>query len=192
MKPVFSAVRLSSIAALVGSLFLAIARSFGAESLVVCAPDGIHVATVTDQGRIQYRTVNDDAIQYTFYICHPHVISFSEDGKLLAAAGGGSGGLAKIKIWSVSDHHQLCEIVTRGEAVNVLGLSSDGSLVVGARADGRVEVWLVSDGQSQWSRTLSNVAKSMRFSSDSKGLFVTAEDGIVHTFGAKSGNRARF
>jgi WD40 repeat protein len=158
-----------------------------AESLVVCAPNGSHFAAVTDQGRIQYRTTVDNTTQYTFYICHPQAISFSANGKLLAAAGGRNGSQSKIKVWRIGDHKELCGIVTTGEGVNALALSADGSLVVGASADGRVEVWRVSDGQSQWSRTLASAAKSIRFSPDSRRLLVRAEDGNERHFDAANG-----
>ncbi|MEO8426080.1 MAG: hypothetical protein ABI651_03110 [Verrucomicrobiota bacterium] len=62
-----------------------------AESLVVCSPDGTHTASVCEQGRISYSSANDNARDYTFYICNPQAIAFSEDGKLLAAAGGRDG-----------------------------------------------------------------------------------------------------
>jgi len=158
-----------------------------AEPLEIRAPDGTHIASVTEHGRIHYRKTTDDTIRHTFYVCHPQAICFSEDGKVLAAAGGRNGSRAKIKAWRIGDHKELCEIITERERFNALALSADGSLVAAASSDGCLAVWRVSDGQSQWSRTLASAATSIQFSPDSKRLFVRAENRSERQFDAGNG-----
>ena len=176
MKATRSRAQLNTAAALACCWLAATYPLVAAQPLVVCAPGGTHIATVAEQGRIHYRQATDYTIQGTFYICHPQAICFSEDGKLLAAAGGRNGSRAKIKVWRIADHKELCEIITDRERFNALALSADGSLVVAASSDGCLAVWRVSDGQSQWSRTLASAAQWIQFSPDSKRLFVRAEN----------------
>ena len=176
MKPTFSTYR-SNLALLwacccVGTTCLLAA----AESLVVCSPNGMHFATAAEHGRIDCCNASDGAAQGTFYICHPTAISFSEDCKRLAAAGGRNGSPAKIKVWRVSDHQQLSEIITGGDGYKVIALSLNGRLVGGACADGRVEVWRMSDGQLQWSRQMPGAVEAIRFTSDSRRLVVSAKN----------------
>ena len=187
MKPPLSSFRWKT-AALVASCCVATAYSLDTvESLVVCSPDATHLATAAEQGRIQYRRAGDYTVEGVFYICHPRAISFSKDGKLLAAAGGRNGSPARIKVWRLGDHQQLCDIISPGEGVNVLTLSSDCHIIAGVSTDGRVEVWRVSDGQAQWSRTLSIPAKSIQFSPDSRRLVVRADNGDERQFNAGNG-----
>src|SRR5207247_10297970 len=106
-------------AALIACCWFATMYSMNAaEPLVACAPNGSHLTTVAEPDRIQYRTAIGSKTQHTFYICHPQAISFSENGKVLAAAGGRNGSRAKIKVWRISDYKDLCVIVTTGEGVN--------------------------------------------------------------------------
>jgi WD40 repeat protein len=156
-------------------------------SEVACSPNGTHFAATIEPGRIIYRNAGDNTVRATFYICHPMAVSFSEDGRLLAAAGGRNGSPAKVKVWRVQDHQLLCEITTRGEGFKVLALSSDGQLIAGASAEGRVEVWRVSDGQALWSRIVSNPMQSMLFSPDSRRLAVQTEKGNQRSFDAGNG-----
>ena len=187
MKPTIFLFRWTT-AALVACWWLTTANRLDAiEPLAVCSPDETHVASVAEQGRIHYRRASDNTVEHTFYICHPQAICFSANGKLLAAAGGANGSRAKIKVWRLSDHQPIGEIIMAGEGVNALALSADGSLVAGATADGRVEVWRVSDGQSQWSRTVVGAAKSIRFSPDSRRLLIRAENGTERQFEAGNG-----
>src|SRR5262249_5184941 len=111
----------------------------------------------------------------------------SPDGKRLAAAGGRNGSRAKIKVWRVGDHEQLCEIITGGDGAIALALSSDGHLGGGAGADGRGGGWGGSEGQTQRSPTLSGALVSVRFSRDSRRLLVRSEDGTESQFDAGNG-----
>jgi WD40 repeat protein len=158
-----------------------------AESLVVWAPNQTHFASAAEQGRIDYHTGINNRGQGTYYLCHPRALSFSEDGSLLAAAGARNGGPAKIKVWRLADHSQLCEIVTAGEGFAAIALSPDGHLIAVANADGRVEVWRVLDGQTQWSRSLSMLAKSIQFSPDSRRLLLRVGNGDKREFDAGNG-----
>ena len=187
MKTTLSLFRLNRVTVLACCGLAASYPLVATEPLVVCAPDGTHLVTLTKQGRIQYRQATDYTIQGTFYICYPQAICFSADGKLLAAAGGRNGGPAKIKVWRIADHHQLCQIIAAGEGFNALAFSSDGNLVVGASSDGRLQVWRVSDGQSQWTRFMSSAPKSIRFSLDSKRVLIQAENASDRQFDAGNG-----
>lgn len=81
--------------------------TLSAKALAVVSPDEMNVAVVADEGRIHYRSTCDDVLEHTFYICHGQALAFSEDGKLLAAAGARNGSQGKIKVWRLSDHKQL-------------------------------------------------------------------------------------
>jgi WD40 repeat protein len=187
MKTTLSLVPLNTVAVLACCWLATVSQLVAAEPLTVCAPGGTHLATGAEPGLIHYRQASDYAIQRTFYICHPQAICFSEDGKLLAAAGGRNGSQAKIKVWRIADHLELCQIITAGEGFNALALSSDGNLVVGASSDGRIQVCRVSDGQSQWSRILSSAVRSIRFSSNSKRVLIQAENESDRQFDAGNG-----
>jgi WD40 repeat protein len=147
-----------------------------AESLVICSPDGTHTASIGEQGRISYCKADDSAVEHTFYVCNTQALAFSEDGKLLAAAGGRNGGQGKIKVWRLSDHKQLCEI-TSGEGVRTVALATDGSVVVAASSNGIVGAWRVSDGKAYWSRNIPAVAQAIHLTPDSKRLFIQCADG---------------
>jgi WD40 repeat protein len=148
-----------------------------AETLVLCSPQGIYTASIGEHGRISYRGTNDDAVEHTFYICNAQALAFSDDGKLLAAAGGRNGSQGKIKVWRLSDHKQLCEIVISGEGARTLGLATDGNIVVAAQSDGSVTAWRVSDGKLQWSRNILPAVQALQFAPDGKGLLVQCADG---------------
>lgn len=149
----------------------------------VCSPDGTYLATADEPGRIQYRLASDFTVQGTFYLCHPRAICFSENGKLLAAAGARNGSPAKIKVWRLGDHQQLCDITTSNE-VHVLALSRDGRLIAGISSDGLLAVWCVSNGQPDWSRICLGAVESMRFSPDSKQLLIRLGDGSERQYDA--------
>ena len=158
-----------------------------AQSLVVCSPDGTHTASVGEYGRILYSDANDPTLKHTFYLCNAQAIIFSDDGKLLAAVGGRNGSQAKIKVWRLSNHQQLCEIVTSGEQARTLALSPDGIHVVTAEAEGRVEAWHVPDGKRRWTRTVSSALNSIRFSTDGLRILVKCVDGIERMWDVASG-----
>ena len=158
-----------------------------AQSLVVCSPDGTHTASVGEHGRILYSDANDPALKYTFYLCNAQAIVFSEDGKLLAAVGGRNGSQGKIKVWRLSDHKQLCEIVTPGEQARTLALSPDGIYMLTADAEGRVEAWHVPDSKLLWSRTVSSAPNPIRFSMDGLKVLVECADGNERMWDVASG-----
>lgn len=177
MKPIITMLRRET-SALLGCICLVAANvGFASESLVVRSADGIHIASVGETGRISYRSTGSNSVEQVFYICHPQALAFSEDGKLLAAGGGRNGSSAKIKVWRISDHTQLCEIIISGEGPNLIAVSPDGRLVVVAKPEGGVAAWSVTDGKQQWSSTLPATAKSVRFSADGKTLRVQCVDG---------------
>ena len=186
MKPISSIRRQSGM--LLACLSLAFAQSLHASAFLgTCSPNGSHFVAVADQGRIDYRNTSDNSLQATFYICHPIAISFSPDGKLLAAAGIRNGSPAKVKVWRVHDHQLLCEIMTGGEAFKVISLSSDGVAIAGVTAEGRIEVWRVSDGRSLWFRNISSPVESIQFSTDSRRLLVQTEKKGTCSFDSGNG-----
>jgi WD40 repeat protein len=65
--------------------------------------------------------------------------------------------------------------------------TTDGQLIAVASTEGRIDVWRISDGQSQWSRTLSGAAKSIQFSPDSRRLVVLDDNGDKRQFEAGNG-----
>jgi len=176
---------------LLACVCLALPNALRAEQfLVVCSPDGTHTASVDEHGRILYSDANDPTLKHTFYLCTAQAIVFSDDGKLLAAVGGRNGSQGKIKVWRLSDHKQLCEIVTPGEQARMLALSPDGIYVVTADAEGRVEAWHVPDGKLNWTRTVSSALDSIRFSTDGLKILVKCADGIERMWDVASGRNA--
>jgi len=124
MKAITTLLRRETVA-LLGCVCLVIANGvLASEPLVVCASDGNHTASVGGTGRISYCRTDSNVVVRTFYICHPKAMAFSEDGQLLAAVGGPNGSPAKIKVWRISDHHQLCEIAVSGESARLIAVAT--------------------------------------------------------------------
>jgi hypothetical protein len=61
-------------------------------------------------------------VTHDVYHSLPETATLKEESiqKLLAAAGGRNGSRAKIKMWRIADHHELCQIITAGEGFNAL------------------------------------------------------------------------
>ena len=173
---IFRAAAMAAILFLSGWLTAA-QPSVGAEDLVACSPNQTHVAGVAADGRICYQRSSDGVVEHTFYICHAQALAFSEDGKLLAAAGGRNGSQGKIKVWRVSDRKQLCEIVMACEGARTTALVTDGNLVIVASLNGTIEAWSVTDGKRQWSRSISPTVQAIRFAPDGNGLLIQCADG---------------
>jgi hypothetical protein len=140
-------------------------------------------------GRILCRRTSSNTVEQTFYICHAKALAFSEDGGLLAAAGGPNGSPAKLKVWRTSDRRQLCEIMLSDNGASLIAISSDERFVVHAN-QGHVVARRISDGQPQWSRSFPSAARSLRFSADGKTLFVRDVDGINHSLDPASGRES--
>ena len=137
------------------------------------------------------RRASDGALEATLYICHAQALAFSPNGNLLAAAGGQNGSPAKIKVWRLSDHQQLCEIIASGAGALFLALSLDGSLIAAAGCDGQVEVWRTATGERHRVRAMSAGVKSLRFSPDNKSVLVLGADGIEQCFSPADGRAVK-
>ena len=172
MKPIHSVFHVGAIAVLACCL-VAASR---AETLAMCSPDGIHVASIGEHGRVFYVRAEDNRVVHTFYICHAQTLAFSTDGKLLAAGGRRNGCQAKIKVWRMADDKQLCEIVADMESIRTLAVSADEKLVAAADANGTVVAWRISDGAGQWSRSLPSI-RTIHFTPDSRRVLVERPDG---------------
>jgi WD40 repeat protein len=161
------------------------------KTLVAFSPDSTRVAVIEGQGRLQVRQASDGALEATFYICHAQALAFCQNGNLLAAAGGQNGSRAKIKVWRLSDHQQLCEIIASGAGALLLALSRDGSLIAAVGSYGQVEIWRTATGERQCVRAMPAEVKSLRFSPDNKLLLVQGTDGTGHSFSAVDGRTVK-
>lgn len=161
-----------------------------APSTAICSPDGMHTASVGDPGRIVYCQASDNSVKGTYYACHVQALAFSPDGKLLGAFSGRNGNPGKIKVWSLTDSRQLCEITTSTECIHELAISNNGGLVVAASPDGHLEAWHISSGSLQWSRTMPSPAESLQFTANDKKLRVQSAQGEERLLDPTTGRRS--
>jgi WD40 repeat protein len=73
-------------------------------------------------------------------------LSFSPDGKVLASAGGGTGGQTAVTLWDVSTGERFAALVGQKESLNQVVFSSDGGRVAAAGGDKTVAIWTVKAG----------------------------------------------
>lgn len=75
-------------------------------------------------------------------------LSYSKDGKFLAAAGGISGGAGEVRIWDVVTEKEVQVLAEHSDSVNGVAFSPDGTKIATASADKTIKIWDLKTGKS--------------------------------------------
>jgi serine/threonine protein kinase len=104
-----------------------------------------------------------------------NTVSFSPDGKTLAAAGEDQ----TVRLWNVTDHTPLNSLTGHGGTLFATAFSPDGKILAAAGYNNRVELWRVADhAQIGTLRTPSNGVGTLAFSPDGKTLAGASDDAV--------------
>jgi len=145
--------------------------------------DGEFYVCATSDGRIKYCGTEDGVTLRTFYICQPEAVALSPDGRWLAAAGNFKGCPSKLKVWNVKDGSLLCSLETDVDSLSLLRFSPDGMFLASITGGSRIDLWLLPDGERQWSETFPKNISHLAFTSQGCGaLVVVCEDGKAVRF----------
>jgi WD40 repeat protein/predicted Ser/Thr protein kinase len=111
----------------------------------------------------------------TGFIGDVNSVSFSPDGKTLAAAGEDQA----VRLWNVADHTPAGSLTGHGDTLFTTAFSPDGKTLAAAGYNNRVELWHTADHTpSRTLRTPSNGVGSLAFSPDGKTLAGASDDAV--------------
>jgi WD40 repeat protein len=115
---------------------------------MACSPDGTLLA-VTGRHEILLHKADGSGIVARLPGESPRLetVSFSRDGKLLAACGGASSEFGEIQIWNVEKRELVRSIRTSSDSLFGVALSPDSQRVAVGCADKLVRVFTVADGK---------------------------------------------
>ena len=105
------------------------------------SPDGDRLALADWDGKIRVLRSTDGTVIQTL-AGHPQQVqgvAWSPDGTQIASSS------FSVKVWQVSDGTLLSDLGGSGQWIDSLHFSPDGKLLVGSDADGKIDVWLISD-----------------------------------------------
>lgn len=119
-------------------------------------------------------------------------VTFSQDGRWLAVAGGPSGRFGEVKIWDVHGAVPKLASTIRGHTDTILAVafSPDGSTIASASYDKLVKLWDVSTGKEI--RTLkehSDAVYAVAFMPGSRQLVSAAGDRTIKVWDVEAGRR---
>jgi WD40 repeat protein/serine/threonine protein kinase len=151
----------------------------GAESLQV--PPGARYVAVSADGRWLARALHDATIDLWDIAAGTHAevlreyrygaefLTFSGDGRVLAAAGGPNE--PTIRVWDTADMSKLCVIEAHAAMIAELAFSPDARTLASASHDGLVKLWNLETGALLKSFDAgSGAATGVSFSSDGRTL----------------------
>jgi WD40 repeat protein len=119
------------------------------------------------------------------------VLSFSPDGKRLAAGGWDQA----VRVWDLAKPEKpSLELGKQDGGVRGLAFSPDGKLLAGATTLGWVAVWDAADGKRRWKAQLAVRTPRAAFSPDGKVLAVVGEHegaGVMHLCDSETGKVTR-
>jgi WD40 repeat protein len=107
------------------------------------SPQGDRLALAGWDGKIRILRSADGAVSQTLP-GHPQQVqsvTWSPDGAEIASSS------FSVKVWRVSDGALLNDLSGAGMWINSLHFSPDGKLLAGSSADGKIDVWQMSDGK---------------------------------------------
>jgi WD40 repeat protein len=117
-------------------------------------------------------------------------VAFSNDGKLLAAAGGNPAQFGEIKIWSISDRRELRSIRGHRDNIYAIAFSPDGSKLASCSYDKMIKLWDVETGREIKNlKDHTDAVFSIVFSPDGKRLASASADRTVKIWDATTGQR---
>ena len=106
-----------------------------------------------------------------------HSMTFSPDGKMLAAGGWGDN---TVKLWNVATGDQIASLEGHDKTINGLAFSPEGNILASASNDNTVKLWDVAARKEIVTRTgHSNVVTSVAFSPDGNTLASASRDWTV-------------
>jgi WD40 repeat protein len=106
------------------------------------SPDGKHVATTCDDGRLRLWDAESGALVQSLEHDEPPAmaLAFSPDGTVLATSDPSS-----VNLWRIADGQRLMRAPVDG-TVGFLAFSLDGAYVAAGSRDGRARIWEVESG----------------------------------------------
>ncbi len=117
-------------------------------------------------------------------------VAFSNDGKLLAAAGGNPGQFGEIKIWSVVDRKELRSIRGHRDNIFAAAFSPDGAKLATCSYDRMIKIWDVATGSEIKNlKDHTDAVFSVVFSPDGRRLASASADRTVKIWDVATGQR---
>ena len=112
------------------------------------SPDGKHIA-LGRFGQVQLLNAGSGAVVDTLdgHADLVRALSFSPDGRFLAAAGGSPSEFGEVKIWNIETRESSATIRGHSDCIYAVDFSSDGTQVVTGSYDKLIELWDVSTGE---------------------------------------------
>ena len=117
-------------------------------------------------------------------------LSFSADGKWLAAAGGRPGRNGEVKIWDVEKQAEVKTIEGHADCIYAVAFSPDGKTIATSSYDKFIKLWDVATGKE--TRTLKDhidAIYALVFTPDGKRLVSAAADRSVKVWDPATGER---
>ncbi|MGI8333583.1 WD40 repeat domain-containing serine/threonine protein kinase [Actinomadura scrupuli] len=104
-----------------------------------------------------------------------NTVSFSPDGRTLAAAGEDQ----TVRLWNVAARTPAGSLTGHGDTLFTTAFSPDGKLLAAAGYNNRVDLWRTADhGRTLTLRTPGNGVGSLAFSPDGKALAGASDDAV--------------
>jgi WD40 repeat protein len=116
-----------------------------------------------------------------------NVLSFSRDGKLLAAGKD----FGRVVLWDVTQRAFLCALDTGQGIVRVVAISPDDQLIATAGTDGdpNIKLWHLPDGKLRKSFYVGHPAvQKLAFGPEASSLLVAENNGVTYVLDTTSGN----
>ncbi len=107
------------------------------------SPDGDRLALGDWDGTIRILRSMDGTVVQTLpgHAEQVQSVAWSPDGTKIASSA------FSVKVWRVVDRMLLNDLSAAGQWINSLQFSPDGKVLAASSADGKIEVWQISDGQ---------------------------------------------
>lgn len=150
------------------------------------SPDGLTVATGSDDGDIKFWKVADGQMESEIQSVSVGVtdLAFSPSGELIA-----NGSWEGIALWQISNRNLLRMYKSHEEGILSIAFSPDGRLLAGGGEQGNIYLWQVSDGTLL--HTMNSHAErinQVNFSPDSLALASASDDKTVILWQVNSGD----
>ncbi|MEJ7608957.1 MAG: WD40 repeat domain-containing protein [Bryobacteraceae bacterium] len=117
-------------------------------------------------------------------------LSFSKDGKRLAAAGGTPGKKGEVIVWSIEDAKPLVKFEGHSDAIFAIAFSPDGKQVATSSYDKLIKLWDAETGKEV--RTLKDhidAVYSLAYTPDGTRLISGAADRTIKVWDPATGTR---
>jgi mono/diheme cytochrome c family protein len=117
-------------------------------------------------------------------------LSFSPDGKLLAASGGNPGQFGEIKLWSVDKRREVLSIRGHLDNIFAVAFSPDGKTLASCSYDRMVKLWDAATGKEIRNlKDHTDAVFAVAFSPDGKLLASASADRTIKIWNVATGER---